>query len=947
MSVSTSAALIDLLKESDILSPEDLERAESLIGGEQDTRKAARALVKADLLTRWQASQLLKGSALLSLGKYVLLERLPWGSNHAVFLATHPMMDRKVALNVLDRASSNRADSRESFISDARSIAALDHRHLIHVFDIDEAKERCFLVMEYVDGNSLYDTVKQNGALDVDVAAETIRQIADGLSEAHGKKLVHGGLRPTNVILDEQGDAKVIDLGLSKFDDLSKRPSGKDDSKILGIADFLSPEQAAGQLPTATSDIYSLGCIAYYVLSGEAPFTGGSYTQRLQRHQHDQAPDVRKARKDVPDGLAKIVSKMMAKKSEDRYASAKDVVKAIEQWWSEYGPTIAASKPKPAPAKPPAPSKSALPPVAAAPPPKKNGQAKKVESKTSEADNGFPGINVGKNSEKAKPAAAAAPAPAMAAGAPAKAAPKSAPQKSPAPQQASKRGTPVKAEEKTSPKAAAADSPDVAKKRGVSLPLILGGVGAVVLLLLIGGGGLAAYFIFSRPSDEVVAVDDTNVEVPPAPTTDDEAEPSEEGDGSEEGGEKGTDDPEANGEDPALPPVDGENPDDGSGSEPDDGGPAEPNPPEEEPDSGESDPPDEPEKNDPPKDPPKEPKPPKKDPPKKDPPKKQNPFQSIPVAVDLPPISGEAQAISLAKIQLPEDVACYIDLLGGELFAPKNESRFTLERARNGLADREWELKLDDDGNETLLANLKLEGQDLNLQWTPEAAKNEAAPFLCNCALNLRTADHESYLALRKPTQDKAIVVNLEKPAAKLKVEIPNAPDLSTLFVEITKVEGQEKVNYVPKQELGVSPKDTTIAWLGEPADRLLGFQIDAVMQRDLLLSMNVVIETGDQPAVFNAKALGQLYNQESYLAQQLKPKVAEMAKNRKKFKKELAQMEPRLNLANQNIEKLDKLKEQAGKANGAAIHYRVYRLASDHKIDIVKGSIVPEAAAK
>ena len=256
MSVSTSAAFFDLLKESDVLSPDELSRAENLIGDETDTRAAARRLVKADLLTRWQASQLLRGSKLLSLGKYVLLDRLPWGSNHAVFLATHPMMDRKVALNVLDRASSGRSESRESFISDARAIAALDHRNLIHVFDIDEAEQRCFLVMEYVDGENLHESVKRQGALSLEVAADIVRQIAAGLAEAHKKKLIHGGLRPTNVILDDHGTAKIIDLGLSKFDDLSKRPSGNEDSKILGIADFLSPEQASGKLPTAATDIY-------------------------------------------------------------------------------------------------------------------------------------------------------------------------------------------------------------------------------------------------------------------------------------------------------------------------------------------------------------------------------------------------------------------------------------------------------------------------------------------------------------------------------------------------------------------------------------------------------------------------------------------------------------------------------------------------------------------
>ena len=950
MSVSTSAAFFELLKESDILSPEELTRAEELVGDEQDTRRAARALVKADVLTRWQASQLLKGSPLLSLGKYVLLDRLPWGSNHAVFLATHPMMDRKVALNILDRASSGRADSRESFISDARAIAALDHRHLIHVFDIDEAEKRCFLVMEYVDGQNLHDTVKQQGPLSIEVAADIVRQIADGLSEAHQKKLIHGGLRPTNVIVDDEGVAKVIDLGLSKFDDLSQRPAGKeDDSKILGIADFLSPEQASGKLPTPATDIYSLGCIAYFLLTGEAPFTGGSYTQRLQRHQHDETPDVRKARKDVPNGLSQIIAKMMSKEPGDRFASAQEIVSELESWWNEYGPTIAFQKPKPKPvaAPRPAPQKNSdsnvKPPVAAAPPPKKNGKS----SRPTEAreENGFPGIEVGQARPKA-PADAPKADPAE----------KPAPQKAPQPVAKKPTGTPTKA---PAPESGAENpEPAATEKKGLPLPLILAGVGGLLLLFVIGGllflfviegGGLAAYFLLGSDDETPpVAVNDSVNKN--ANQTGDDSEPASISDNEEERGTDPANEPTEDDEQ-GLPPPGGE-PADGSGSDPVGEEPQAADPPEDNAGDGEEEPvkpeppapPDEPE-------PPKDPKPPKngddKPPKNEKPPKPQNPFRALVAAVELPPISGEAEPAALGTIHLPEEMACYIDLLGGEQTAPKNDSIFTFERARNGLADREWELKLEDDGNALVVATMKLEGTDLKFQWTPEAEKHDASAFVCNCALNLRTAEHESYVALRKPQQVDALVVNLEKPTVRQKLEIDNAPDFSTLSVEIIKIDGHDKVNYVPKQVLGVAEKDSTIAWLGEAADHLLGFKFDTVMQRDLQVTMTVVVDGGAQPVIFNGPQLAGIYQNETLVKTQLEESVKKMKQQRDKFKKQLPPAEQRLSLANQTIEKLDKLKEQAGKANGAAVHFRVYRAAGNHNVDIVQGTIAPEVADK
>ncbi len=931
MSVTTNSALFDLLTESDILSEEELKRAENLIGDQEDTRKAARALMKSDLLTRWQASQLLKGSKLLSLGKYVLLERLPWGSNHAVFLAKHPMMERKVALNVLDKASSNRTDSRESFLTDARAISSLDHRNLIHVFDIDEAQGRCFLVMEYVDGRNLHDVIKKDGPMSIDSAADITRQVAAGLSHAHKEKLIHGGLRPTNVILDGQHTAKVIDLGLSKFDDLSQRPSsGESESKILGIADYLSPEQASGGLPTAKSDIYSLGCIAFFLLSGEAPFARGSYTQRLQRHQHDSVPDVRKARKDTPEGLAEIIGKMMAKDPAKRYGSADEVTSALEKWWDEH----AASRPKPAPKRPEAakaaPAKSngkprtaptASAPKAAAPPPKKTAppNAAKPASETATGEAAatvadVPAIDVG--GAKAKPAPAPAPVKPQASAAAGSSKPKPA-----------------------SSDAALQPAKKPAEKSGIPLPLILGAGGALLLLLAIGGGAGAYFFFFTGGEEPIEVAQATGVEAP--------AENVKGADGAD--ASAGAEEPAVDGQPDdgqSLPqPGEGEEPADGAapadgaeengaadGGEPDaDEGPdvedppapVDPEPPVEEP----------PEKEDPKPEPPKDPKPAKP----------KNPFTALAGHVALPEIGGETQTASLAKINVPSDTACYIDLLCGDRVSPKEKDRFTLDRARNGLADREWEFKLEtDEAEPKLIATMALVEQDLQFQWTEAGAKEEASPYLKNCLLNLRTADFEHFVALRAPTQANTLPFRLDGKLIRQKIEIEDAPRKENIFIKITGVEGVEKHEVAPKDQLTVD-RDATAVRFGEGIEQRAAAQIESVMQKDLQLTVTPYVKAGNDWVKFNQR---QLQGAAASLLANIQQGKQVIAATRQENKKK--EYQAKLKTLEEQYSELEKLGTQLEKMSTSNIYikYRVYCSDGVNEVTLVNGDIAPEAPA-
>lgn len=974
MMVSTNEALLEQLKASQIFSAEELQKAAALIGDQDDSKSAARKLVGAGLLTRWQAGQLLKpGKATLVLGKYVLLDRLPWGSSHAVFLAKHPTMDRKVALNVLDKTSSARSDAVKSFLADARAIASLDHRHLIHVYDIDEADNRYFLVMEHVEGRNLHDAVKASGKLSIETAADVMRQIADGLDHAHRSKLIHGGLRPTNVLLDGQGTVKIIDLGVSKFDDPTKPPAGAaDDSQVMEVANFLSPEQAAGGAATAQSDLYSLGCIGYLLLTGEPPFGQGDYATRLANHQSESPPDVRTRRSETPEGFTTILQKLMAKAPGERYGSAKDVVSAIESWWTQYAAQLEAAKPKAKPkpaAKPPlpkgaAPAADSKPAPVAAPKPMaaKPSTAKPaltpVTSAESEAEEvGFPGINLkGPKKTPAKPAAkpaGARPSPTAAATAdsdamsdsaetiPALVAPKG--KKSPPALPAKKAARNEQAE--------AADESSVAtslashEKKSSKLPLILAAVGGgVVLLLLLIGGGAAAYFLLGKPaSTEVAATTPTNTEE----QADDGDEPETESSGSEESESDDGEETPAGEDEPAGEEGSNENPPVVPPVVP----PTDPVPPVDPP---VTDPP--PTDNPTPPDPPKtnpepEPQPPTEQPKPPDQPKPADPFTALAAAVTLPALKdAEKGPFTLGAMEIPADSTCYIDLVGGDKASPKEGVKFSMDLARGGLATRDWEIKLvGTPRGDVNIATLALTDKELKFQWLPDAAKFDDAGYLANCQLNLRTADHDRYLRLRQPQEAAAIAINLNRASFREKFEIPFAPNPETITIEIVKVDGVEKATIDPKNLLSAK-QDSSFVWFGDGEDRILGLRVDAMMQKDLQLSVSPVInDATNGPTKLVVKKVAALKGQMIAGVAQLNARVQALkaSPNAGQLGDTIAKAQVQLDTASKSLDAFDKLDKQYDAVNGkASVQFRIYYTDGEHQVDLVRAKPADAATA-
>jgi serine/threonine protein kinase len=337
------AALLDLVRTSGLIDSQRLEgylterSAEAALPGEPTS--LANQLVQDGLLTRYQAEQLLQGRHRgFLLGQYRILEPIGSGGMGRVFLCEHTTLRRRTAIKILAQTD---VATIERFRREARAAAALDHPNIVHVFDFDRAGGHHYLVMEYVEGVSLEDLVAKQGPLPADVAADYIAQAARGLQHAHEAGLVHRDVKPGNLLLDRAGIVKILDLGLARFahdkdDQLTKQFDGK---SVLGTADYLSPEQALdSHAVDIRSDLYSLGATFYFLLAGRAPFADGSTTQKFLMHQMLEPTQVREFRPDVPEPLAAVIQRLLAKEPDDRYQTPAELAEALAPFTRQSSP---------------------------------------------------------------------------------------------------------------------------------------------------------------------------------------------------------------------------------------------------------------------------------------------------------------------------------------------------------------------------------------------------------------------------------------------------------------------------------------------------------------------------------------------------------------------------------------------------------------------------------
>lgn len=293
----------------------------------------ASILVEQNVLTSYQADQLLAGRTKLNLGPYIITEFIGQGGMGQVFKAEHRVMGRVCAVKVLPLARATQ-ESRNSFAREIRMQAGLDCPYLVRAYDAGQDGSVHYLVTEFVPGMDLRRLVKSHGPLPVHQASKIIMQAAYGLDYAHGKDLVHRDVKPGNILVTPDGEAKVSDVGLAGFaKDLISDPRA---GKIVGTTDYLSPEQIRTPLEIQpAADIYSLGCTLYYAVCGKVPFPGGNTASKIRRHLEETPWHPRKFAPDITEDFVDIIADMMEKDPTKRIASAAEVAARLEPWASD------------------------------------------------------------------------------------------------------------------------------------------------------------------------------------------------------------------------------------------------------------------------------------------------------------------------------------------------------------------------------------------------------------------------------------------------------------------------------------------------------------------------------------------------------------------------------------------------------------------------------------
>jgi serine/threonine protein kinase len=271
-------------------------------------------------LTTREMGRMLAGH---TLGTYALSEFVGGGGMGAVFRATDMLLNRTVAIKVLAPSQARDEETLRRFKNEAQSAARLDHENIGRVYNVGEDQGWHYIIFEFIEGENLRDYVMRQGPLSLVDNLTLLTQLADALAHASSREVVHRDIKPSNVIITPEGRAKLVDMGLARLHQVDEDKEDLTASGVtLGTFDYISPEQARDpRLADVRSDIYSLGCTLYFMLTGRPPFPKGTVLQKLLSHQADMPPDPRLERADLPDSFIQILQTMMAKSPNDRYQS--------------------------------------------------------------------------------------------------------------------------------------------------------------------------------------------------------------------------------------------------------------------------------------------------------------------------------------------------------------------------------------------------------------------------------------------------------------------------------------------------------------------------------------------------------------------------------------------------------------------------------------------------
>src|SRR5467141_155533 len=257
------------------------------------------------------------------------------GGFAAVFRARDNVLNRDVAVKVLDVELAPSTVVAERFMREAQTVARLEHPHIVPIYKVGRHKEIFYIIMRYIDGPSLGQLLETQKKLAIGDAARIARQVADALAYAHSHEIVHRDIKPDNILLDKSGHVLVTDFGIAKAAQAAKEKKTGESTQltsegaVVGTPQYMSPEQAPGDPLDGRSDIFSPGIVLYQMLAGAPPFDGPSAADILAQLLTEEPEPIRRHRPDVPEEMALVLDRMLAKKRNERFQMASEVSRAL------------------------------------------------------------------------------------------------------------------------------------------------------------------------------------------------------------------------------------------------------------------------------------------------------------------------------------------------------------------------------------------------------------------------------------------------------------------------------------------------------------------------------------------------------------------------------------------------------------------------------------------
>lgn len=315
-----------------------LRRREQALGGTRPRKNVGELLVEDGSITRRQLERIMAEidaeSASQQLPGYRVHKTIGKGAGGMVLKATQVNLDRVVAIKVLPRRLSIDPKAVERLYAEGQAAAKLNHPNIVQAFDVGQAGDCHYFVMEFVDGRSVYDALKADGAYTEEGALDVIIPIAEALEHAHGRGLIHRDVKPRNIMITAGGVPKLADLGLARLVG-DEKTAMEEKGRTLGTPLYISPEQIRGDDEIGPpADIYGLGATLHHMLTGSPPFEAPNRDEMFEKHLHEKAAPVCEIVAGVSEGLSEVVEKMMAKGAGDRYSSCGELLVELRAWKS-------------------------------------------------------------------------------------------------------------------------------------------------------------------------------------------------------------------------------------------------------------------------------------------------------------------------------------------------------------------------------------------------------------------------------------------------------------------------------------------------------------------------------------------------------------------------------------------------------------------------------------